>query len=127
MKTFIALVILATIPLFAAVQSETAQTETESGDLVVVLQNGDWRMEAAQDCLKQMLTTRSDGGGADLSAILDATGFKLSKITAREIRQNPDRIRFGFEYGNREQVKTLYWEAECEVDAYEPNAELAAR
>jgi hypothetical protein len=85
----------------------------------VVVEKGDRRWDTAQDCLAKMLTAESEYGRTDLRVVLQATGFSLSKVTVREVKQDPPRIRFGFEFDNREQVKTLYWEADCPAEGLE--------
>ena len=120
MRQIIALAAIALLALGAAGQGTDSPTpaaaDSDAGSTVVVLHQGDWRLDAAHDCLKEMLTSEWEGGATDLEFVLDATGFSISKITVRGLKQNPDRIRFGFEFVNREQVKTLYWEADCRVD-----------
>jgi len=130
MKSLLMLVALAVVLLLPALKNEgTTPTERDGGVTAVVLEKGDWRLDAAEVCLKQMLTSDWDYGRTDLRGILRATGFSLSKVTVRKVLQDPARIRFGYEFVNPEAVKTLYWEADCRVEDPEPSAEekLASR
>ena len=127
MRTILTFAALAMLALGASSPTHPppapATPSADAGTSVAVLQQGDWRLEAANACLAQMLTSEREGGGTDLATILEATGFELSKVTLRGAKRTPDRMRFGFEYVNRAQLKTLYWEADCRVDA----TELASR
>jgi len=128
MKSLLTMTVLAVVLLLPALKNEkTTPVAPDSRATVVMLEKGDWRLDAAEECLKHMLTSDWDYGRTDLRGILRATGFSLSKVTVRKILQDPARMRFGYEFVNPEAVKTLYWEADCRVE--EPTAEdkLAAR
>jgi hypothetical protein len=130
MRITLALAAVATLALGASAPPVVAPAPAAKRDAAVstvaVLEQGDWRLEAAHECLKQMLTSEWEGGATDLRPILDGTGFELSKVTVRGQKRDPDRIRFGFEFVNRAQVKSLYWEADCRVDDL-GGTELASR
>ena len=122
MKPLLALMVLAVVLLLPALKNEkTTPVAPDSRVTAVLLEKGDWRLEAAEECLKHMLISDWDYGRTDLRGILRATGFSLSKVTVRKVLEDPSRIRFGFEFANPEAVKTLYWEADCRVE--EPTAE----
>ena len=122
MKSLLTLAALAVMLLLPALENEeTTPAGRDGGKTVVVLDKGDWRLDAAEECLKQMLISDWDYGRTDLRGILRATGFSLSKVTVRKVMQDPVRMRFGYEFVNPEAVKTLYWEADCRVE--EPSAE----
>ena len=91
-------------------------THTDSVRIGMILKEGDWRLNLANNCLKRLF--RADGGTqtAELLQILSVTDFDLSKVTIREAKQDPGRIRFGFEFTKPDALKTVYWEADCPVN-----------
>jgi hypothetical protein len=129
MKSLIALLVLGALPLLAAIRDDGSQidpgTHTDAVDIGIVLRDGDARMNLANQCLKRMLRDGSGGDKADLLRVLAITGFSLTKVSAAPLPEDPTRIRFGFEFSHREQVKTIYWEADCPVEI--PENEMAAR
>ncbi len=128
MKSLLALTALAVVLLLPALENEVATpVAPDSGATVVVLEKGDWRLDAAEECLKQMLTSDWDYGRTDLRGILRATGFSLSKVTVRKVLEDSTRIRFGYEFVNPEALKTLYWEADCRVAEPTAEDEVASR
>jgi len=89
--------------------------QTDAIGIGIILKDGDWRMDLANNCLKELFKADGDGETAHLIRILNLTDFDLSRVSIREVMQDPNRIRFGFEFRKKLDLKTVYWEAECPV------------
>ena len=114
---FLALGIAVSLTAVGADNGKIEQgTHTDSVRIGMILKEGDWRLNLANNCLKRLF--RADGGNqtSELLQILSVTDFDLSKVTIREVKQDPARIRFGFEFTKPDALKTIYWEADCPVN-----------
>jgi hypothetical protein len=76
-------------------------------------------MNLANDCLVKTFGAEQDGDTARLIRVLKLTGFTLSTVVMKEVKQDPVRIRFGFEFTKPEELKTVYWETDCAVEMTE--------
>ena len=95
------------------------KTHTDSVLIGQILREGDWRYDLAGNCLRELIRGGAENKTSHLLQILSLTDFDLTKITIKEIKQKPERVRFGFEFNKRDALKTVYWEAECPVDVEE--------
>jgi hypothetical protein len=130
---------LALFTILALLVSSTAMTvvlqndgsHIEPGDhtdaigIGIILKDGDWRMNLANNCLKDLFRSEGDGETAHLIRILNVTDFDLDRVSIREVLHDPHRIRFGFEFRKKLDLKTVYWEAECPVQL--PEGGVTAR
>lgn len=73
-------------------------------------------MALARECLDHIRQSARNDGDTVLVNLFAATDFKLTKVTARKLEGDADATRFGFEFRNRNAVKTVYWEADCRPD-----------
>jgi hypothetical protein len=120
MHTFLAIVLLSTLP-HAKLQNDgtpiAAGALTDAIDLAILLKDGDERMKLADGCLRQNFKVEGDGGSAELLRILGHTGFSLSKVTMVPPVEDGQAVRFGFEFTNADQLKTVYFETECPTES----------
>ena len=120
MRTTIAILALGLASFTAAIKNDGSSippgTHTDPVEIGIILKDGDWRMHLAHDCLTSMFRTSGDSETAGMLRILDVTGFSLSKVVMKELKQDPNRIRFGFEFTKPEKLKTVYWEADCPME-----------
>ncbi len=120
MKTTIAVLVLGLATFFAALKNDGSRiapgTHTDAVEIGIILKDGDWRMNLANDCLEETFGAEKDGDTAKLLRILKVTGFALSTVVMKEVKQDPARIRFGFEFTKPEELKTVYWETDCPVE-----------
>lgn len=77
----------------------------------MVLKHGDARMRLADRCLESLFKVEGDGETAEGLRVLNLTDFDLTKVTVRQV--TPERVRFGFEFTKADELKTVYWEADC--------------
>ena len=123
MKTTIAVLVLGLATFFAALKNDGSRiapgTHTDAVEIGIILKDGDWRMNLANDCLEETFGAEKDGDTAKLLRILKLTGFALSTVVMKEVKQDPVRIRFGFEFTKPEELKTVYWETDCSVELTE--------
>ena len=98
----------------------TKSTHTDSILIGKVLEDGDWQMNLANDCLRDLFRAGEKNRTSEMLHILALTDFDLTKVTVKEVKQDPSRIRFGFEFNKRKALKTVYWEAECPVNGHDP-------
>ena len=82
-------------------------------------------MKLALDCLTQIRDSKANEGDTVLVKLLEATGFKLQKVLAKEFKDGSRRVRFGFEYSNGDELKSIYWESDFPLES--PADRLAAR
>ena len=120
MKTTIAVLVLGLATFFAALKNDGSRiapgTHTDAVEIGIILKDGDWRMNLANDCLEETFGAEKDGDTAKLLRILKVTGFALSTVVMKEVKQDPARIRFGFEFTKPEELKTVYWETDCPME-----------
>jgi hypothetical protein len=109
-----AVVALLSIP---AVRGEGTSDDASVLAAAVVVDENDSQLQLAHDCLARIRDSEANDGDTVLVKVLDATGFKLKKVLAKQYKNDPERVRFGFEFGNRDDVKTVYWESDCSVPA----------
>lgn len=123
MKTTIAVLVLGLATFFAALKNDGSRiapgTHTDAIEIGIILKDGDWRMNLANDCLEETFGTETDGDTARLLRVLKLTGFTLSTVVMKEVKQDPVRIRFGFEFTKPEDLKSVYWETDCSVELTE--------
>ena len=122
-KSMIAVLILGMTTTFAALKNDGSRiapgTHTDAVEIGIILKDGDWRMNLANDCLAQTFAAEADADTAKMLRILKLTGFTLSTVEMKDVKQDPVRIRFGFEFTKPLELKTVYWETECAVDMTE--------
>ncbi len=120
MKTSIVVLILGLATFVAALKNDgsriTPGTHTDAVEIGIILKDGDWRMNLANDCLEETFGADQDSDTARLLRVLKLTGFSLSTVVMKETKQDPVRIRFGFEFTKPEALKTVYWETDCAVE-----------
>ena len=123
MKTTIVVLALGLATFFAALKNDGSRiapgTHTDAVEIGIILKDGDWRMNLANGCLEETFGAEQDGDTARLLRVLKLTGFALSTVVMKEIKQDPVRIRFGFEFTKPEELKTVYWETDCPVELTE--------
>ncbi len=126
MKTTVALLVLgltATSAMSAALKNDGSRiapgTLTDAVEIGIILKDGDWRMNLANDCLAETFAAEEDADMARLLRVLRLTGFALSTVVMKEVKQDPVRIRFGFEFTKPEELKSVYWETDCTVEMTE--------
>ena len=123
MKTTIALLVFGLATFFAALKNDGSRiapgTHTDAVEIGIILKDGDWRMNLANDCLAETFGAEKDGDTAKLIRVLKLTGFALSTVVMKEVKQDPVRIRFGFEFTKPEELKSVYWETDCAVEMTE--------
>ena len=123
MKTTIALLVFGLATFFAALKNDGSRiapgTHTDAVEIGIILKDGDWRMNLANDCLEETFAAEKDSDTAKLIRVLKLTGFTLSTVVMKEVKQDPVRIRFGFEFTKPEELKTVYWETDCAVEMTE--------
>ena len=123
MKSTIAVLVLGLATFFAALKNDGSRiapgTHTDAVEIGIILRDGDWRMNLANDCLEKTFGAEQDGDTARLIRVLKLTGFTLSTVVMKEVKQDPVRIRFGFEFTKPEELKTVYWETDCAVEMTE--------
>ena len=105
-------VLLAPPPGFTGSSTREVRDPVEIAEL---LNHGDEKMNLADQCLQQLFREEGNGETARLLRILNVTDFELSRITIREIHEEPKRVRFGFEFRKPLDLKTVYWEQDCPV------------
>ncbi len=123
MKTMIVLVVLGLMATSAALKNDGSRiapgTHTDAVEIGIILKDGDWRMNLANDCLTKTFAAEDDPDTAKLLRVLELTGFALSTVVMKEVKQDPVRIRFGFEFTKPEELKSVYWETDCTVEMTE--------
>ena len=112
MKTTIAVLVLGLATFFAALKNDGSRiapgTHTDAVEIGIILKDGDWRINLAHDCLEATLGAEKDGDTARLIRVLKLTGFTLSTVVMKQVKKDPVRIRFGFEFTKPEELKTVY-------------------
>jgi hypothetical protein len=120
MKTTTVVLILGLATFVAALKNDGSRialgTHTDAVEIGIILKDGDWRMNLANDCLEETFGAGQDSDTARLLRVLKLTGFSLSTVVMKETKQDPVRIRFGFEFTKPEALKTVYWETDCAVE-----------
>lgn len=96
---------------------QTGEEPSSSLAAAVVVGEGEPTMRLALDCLTRIRESPSNDGDTVLVKLLEATGFRLKKVLAKEYKTDPSRVRFGFEFVNRDDVKSVYWESDCQSAA----------
>ena len=123
MKTIVALLVLGLATMSAALKNDGSRiapgTHTDAVEIGIILKDGDWRMNLANDCLAETFAAENDADTAKLLRVLELTGFALSTVVMKEVKQDPVRIRFGFEFTKPEELKSVYWETDCTVEMTE--------
>jgi hypothetical protein len=113
MKPIIALMAVVALLSIPGVRGEGASDSSSVLTAAVVVAENDSQLQVAHDCLARIRASKANDGDTVLVKVLDATGFTLKKVLAKQYKNDPERIRFGFEFGNRDDVKTVYWESDC--------------
>ena len=120
MKTIVALLVLGLATMSAALKNDGSRiapgTHTDAVEIGIILKDGDWRMNLANDCLAETFAAEKDADTAKLLRVLELTGFALSTVVMKEVKHDPVRIRFGFEFTKPEELKSVYWETDCPVE-----------
>lgn len=117
MKPILALMTVVALLSIPAVRGEGASDDTSVLTAAVVVAANDHQMQLAQECLARIRESKANDGDTVLLKVLDATGFTLEKVLAKHYEDDSGRIRFGFEFRNRDNVKTVYWESDCSMSA----------
>ena len=115
---------LSTIPRVDVHAHLGGDTQLMEGYLKIgkILKEGDWQLNLANNCLETLFEAGGDSETSQLLQILSLTDFDLKKVTIKELKQDPTRVRFGFEFNKRDALKTVYWEADCPING--PDEEL---
>ena len=118
--TIVCLMLLSLTSTYAALKNDGSRiepgTHSDPVDIGIILRDGDWRMDLANDCLAETFAVDENSEMARTLRILKLTGFSLSTVVMKEVKQDPVRIRFGFEFTKPQDLKTVYWETDCAVD-----------
>jgi hypothetical protein len=115
MRPILALMAVVAVLSVPLVRGAGATDESSVLTAAVVVEESDSQFEIAHECLARILASKANDGDTVLVKVLAATGFSLEKILAKQYKDDPERIRFGFEFRNRDDVKTVYWESDCPV------------
>lgn len=113
MKLLAILVATGALLAMGAVLGEDERDESDLLTAAQVIRPDDYRMKLALDCLTHIRESKANEGDTVLVKLLDATGFELRKVSVREFKDNSGRVRFGFEFGNGQELKSVYWESDC--------------
>jgi hypothetical protein len=119
MKKLVILIMAGALLFLLASVSGATSDDASVLTAAVVVEDDDLNMRLAHDCLARIRASKANDGDTVLVKVLAATGFKLEKVVAKEFKNDPRRIRFGFEFGNPNEVKSVYWEADCPVTSSE--------
>lgn len=117
MRPIIALMAVVALLSIPAVRGEGSGDDSSVLTAAVVVDENDAQLQLAHECLARIRDSKANDGDTVLVKVLDATGFTLKKVLVRQYKNDPERVRFGFEFGNRDDVKTVYWESDCSVPA----------
>ena len=115
MRPILAVMAVAAVLSVPAVRGTGATDDSSVLAAAVVVDENDSQFELAQECLARIRASKANDGDTVLVKVLEATGFRLEKVLAKPYKDDPERIRFGFEFRNRDDVKTVYWESDCPV------------
>ena len=115
MRPIIALMAVVALLSIPAVRGEGTSDDSSVLTAAVVVDQDDFQLQLAHDCLARIRVSKANDGDTVLVKVRDATGFTLKKVLAKQYKHDPERVRFGFEFGNRDDVKTVYWESDCSV------------